>query len=274
MLAESDDAENAATIWAAIKPVVLGRGGIREVPVSDRGEGLFLVPGDVLLSQYEEELPQAWLDSFGRKVRGYDVMSALSNAVTQAANRVNADVVIYDVGPNVGALNRAVLLDCDYFITPVAADLFSLRALTTVGRAIAKWIRDWATVRDLADPADRELLLRGRPAFLGYITSAYKVSVGRSATDPHADWEKRIAPRVRDRIVDDLRSVDPSLVPTGGNKLGAIKNFHSLAAAAQKKGVALGKLKGVVNPGYYGQIDEAYAEFHQLASEIIRRTGA
>jgi cellulose biosynthesis protein BcsQ len=188
MLDESDDAEVASTVWSAIKPVVLGRGGIRQVQLRDLGEGLFLIPGDVLLSQYEEELPQAWLDSFGRKTRGYDVMAALSSAVTQAAETVKADAVIYDVGPNVGALNRAVLLDCDYFITPVAADLFSLRALTTVGRAIAKWIRDWGTVRNLADPTDRKLLLRGRPAFLGYVTSAYKVSVGRSATDPHADW--------------------------------------------------------------------------------------
>jgi len=186
---------------------------------------------------------------------------------------VKADVVIYDVGPNVGALNRAILLDCDYFITPVAADLFSLRALTSVGRSIAKWIRDWETVKQIADPPSQKLLLRGRPAFLGYITSAYKVQIGRKATDPHADWEKRIAPRVRDRIVDDLRGVDNSLVPTGGNKLGGIKNFHSLAAEAQKFGVAIGKLRGRVNSGNYPQIDEAYSEFQQLAHEIIKRAG-
>ena len=52
------------------------------------------------------------------------------------ATKVKADVVMVDVGPNVGALNRAVILGCDYFITPVAADLFSLRALTTVGRSV------------------------------------------------------------------------------------------------------------------------------------------
>jgi len=273
LLGESDESDTATTIWSAIKPVVEGRGGIRPVPIHDLGEGLALIPGDVLLAQYEEELPQSWLDSFGRKTRGYDVMAALSNAANQAAAAVEADVVLYDVGPNVGALNRAVLLDSHYFITPVAADLFSLRALTTVGRAIAKWIRDWETVRQLADPDSRDLLLRGRPAFLGYVTSAYKVHSGRSATNPHSDWEKRIAPRVRDRIVDELRRVDGSLVPTGGNKLGAIKNFHSLAAEAQKHGVAIGKLRGLVNPGNYAQIDEAYAEFEQLVHEIIKRTG-
>jgi cellulose biosynthesis protein BcsQ len=271
MLGESDEDDTNATIWSAIKPVVQGRGGIRPVSIRSLGEDLAIFPGDVLLSQYEEELPQAWLDSFGRKDRGYDVMGALSTAVSQAAKDARADVVIYDVGPNVGALNRAVLLDSDYFITPVAADLFSLRALTSVGRAIAKWIRDWGTVKQLADPSTKKRLLHGRPAFLGYITSAYKVQSGRSATNPHADWEKRIAPRVRDRIVDDLRRVDPSLIPAGGNKLGAIKNFHSLAAEAQKYGVAIGKLRGLVNPGNYAQIDEAYTEFQQLAHEIIKR---
>ena len=80
------------------------------------------------------------------------------------ADEVETDVVMYDVGPNVGALNRVVLLDCDYFCTPVAADLFSLRALTTVGRSIAKWVEDWKTVRSLAKGKNmdsRLLALRG-----------------------------------------------------------------------------------------------------------------
>jgi hypothetical protein len=33
----------------------------------------------------------------------------------------------------VGPLNRVVLLDSDFFITPVAADLFSLRVITQMG---------------------------------------------------------------------------------------------------------------------------------------------
>ena len=271
---DSEDADGGGTIWSAIKPVVQGRGGIKEVELSWPTNDIGLFPGDVLLSEYEEELPAAWTDSFARKTRGYDVMAAMSQAVRQAANRMEADVVIYDVGPNAGALNRAILLDCDYFITPVAADLFSLRALSTVGRAIAKWVRDWDTVKSLAEAKHESLLLKGDPAFLGYITSAFKVNTGRSAANPHADWEAKIAPRVRDRIIEDLRQVDPGLVPaTGRYKLGGIKHFHSLAPESQKFGVAIGKLKGYVNPGHSGQIQEAQLEFAQLANEIVKRTG-
>jgi cellulose biosynthesis protein BcsQ len=274
LLGESGEEGSEATLWSAIKPVVAGRGDIAPVELWEVGsKNTRLFPGDVMLSMYEEELPQAWTESFARKTRGYDVMTAMSRAVSVAAENWEADVVIYDVGPNVGALNRAVVLDCDAFITPVAADLFSLRALSTVGVSVARWIRDWQTIRGLALPENVPTLFNGKPAFLGYVTSAYKVNSGRSAANPHADWEKRIAPRVRDRIVADMRAVDPALVPHGGNKLGAIKNFHSLAPQAQKYGLAIGKLRGYVNSGYYVTVDEAAEEFKELAQEIVNRTG-
>ncbi len=274
LLGESGGDGADATLWSAIKPVVAGRGDIVPVELWEVGSGsTALYPGDVMLSMYEEELPQAWTESFARKTRGYDVTTAMSRAVSKAAADWNADVVIYDMGPNVGALNRVVLLDCDAFITPVAADLFSLRALSTVGGSVARWIRDWQTIRSIASGEDQSRLFRGMPAFLGYVTSAYKVNSGRGAANPHADWERRIAPRVRDRIVADMRSVDESLVPHGGNKLGAIKHFHSLAPEAQKYGLAIGKLRGHVNSGHYLTVDEAAAEFHELALEIVTRTG-
>lgn len=274
LLGESDDV-NGGTIWSAIKPVVEGKGPIREVEaysVADR-DGLFFCPGDVLLAGYEEELPAAWTGSFARKVRDYDVMCALSRASRALGERCSADILIYDVGPNVGPLNRTILLDTDYFATPVAADLFSLRALSTVGRSLGKWIRDWETVRSLASDSDRSNLIHGKPRYIGYITSAYKVSSGRNSTKPHEFWEGRIAPRVSSRIVDDIRKVDPKLVPAGSNKVGAIKDFHSLAPQAQQLGLAIGKLRGHVNSGYYAQVDEAKHEFNVLASEVVARMG-
>jgi cellulose biosynthesis protein BcsQ len=273
LLQDSDDGAGQ-TLWSAVKQVVDGRGGIVEVPewrVMDKS--MFLLPGDVLLSEYEEELPTAWTECFARKTRGYDVTTALAQVVNEAGARLGADVCFYDVGPNVGALNRAILLDCDFFITPVAADLFSLRALSTVGRSVAKWISYWTTIRTLASPANQGRLPVGRPIYLGYITSAFKVNSGRNASDPHADWERKIAPRVSRCVVDELRNIDTSLVPHGGNKVGGVKHFHSLAPQAQKHGVAIGDLRGLVDSGYYIQVDEAKSQFSELAREIERRSG-
>lgn len=269
--ADSDDVDGN-TIWSAVKPVVRGKGGVKEIETIELNENLFLAPGDVLLSEYEEELPSGWTDSFARKERGYDLTCALSDVVTQLADEVEADVVMYDVGPNVGALNRVVLLDSDYFCTPVAADLFSLRALTTVGRSIAKWVEDWKTVRSLANGKDMDSrLLAGSPAYLGYIASAFKVSSGLRKANPHSYWEGKIAPRVVKRVVEPLRAVNGSLIRKYPNKLGDVKHFHSLAASAQEFGLAIGKLRGHINTGHYPQVDEAQAEFEVLAQEIVKR---
>lgn len=269
--AETDDDGN--TIWSSLKPVARGTGPVRQIDALEVGSRLYLAPGDVLLSEYEEELPAGWTDAFARKERGYHLTCALSDAVDLLAKQVNADVVLYDVGPNVGALNRVVLLDCDYFITPVAADLFSLRALTTVGRSMAKWVADWKTVRRLATPKERLRLLLGRPKYLGYIASAFKVSSGQRKALPHSHWEAKIAPRVAKRLVDVLRLVDASLILSSSNKLGDVKHFHSLAASAQEVGLAIGKLRGHVNSGHYPQVDEAAAEFATIAQEIANRAG-
>ncbi len=274
LLGESAETEDGNTIWSAIKPVVRGKGGIKTIPLQQIGAREFLAPGDVLLADYEEELPAAWTETFARKERGYDVMCALADAVDGLAASVKADLVLYDVGPNVGALNRAVLLDSDFFITPVAADLFSLRALTTVGRAIGKWVADWSTVRKLASDKERDRLLIGEPSYLGYIASAFKVSSGLRKAQPHSYWEGKIAPRVAARVVDTLKAIDPALTPFAStNKIGDVKHFHSLAASAQGLGLPIGKLRGHVNTGHYAQVDEARDEFAGLAKEIIKRTG-
>lgn len=276
ILEDSDKAGIGQTLWSAVKPVVSGRGAIKPISgfVVNQNKPVYLLPGDVLMADYEEVLPEAWTDCFARRTRGYDVTTALAKTVNRAGVTFGADICLYDVGPNVGALNRAVLLDCDAFITPVGADLFSLRALSTVGRAMIKWMKDWQTIKDLAPPDDKGGLLTGKPHFAGYITSAYKINSGRNASDPHADWEKKIAPRVRERIIKDLQSYDPALVPqSGGYKIGGVKNFHSLAPEAQKHGLAIGALRGITNSGNNPSVKEANTVFNDIAKEIGTRIG-
>jgi chromosome partitioning protein len=45
--------------------------------------------------------------------------SAIHRYIEFAADKTKADLVLIDLGPNLGALNRAVLASSDYFITPV-----------------------------------------------------------------------------------------------------------------------------------------------------------
>lgn len=268
---ETGESDEFNTLWAGLRPVVLGRGDVVPVELFEIRKNVLLLVGDVLISQFEEELPTAWTDSFARKLRGYDVMCSLSRLTNILAEANNVDYVLIDVGPNVGPLNRAILLDSDYFTTPVAADLFSLRALGAVGNTLGRWIQDWQTVRSLAPSSERDRLMKGTPAYLGYISSAFKVRHGDIKAKSHEYWEQQMEPRIVDKLAGVLESVDPSLVCGAPYSLGEIKNFQSLPSEAQQHGLALSKLKGKVNPGHNAQIDLAKQTFSKLASTILER---
>lgn len=272
ILGESNEVESGKTIWSAVKPVVVGTGDVIDVPIFTVAKpGLLLVVGDVLLSSYEEELPAAWTDAFARKPRGYAVMGAMHRAVTQIASKHRADIVIYDVGPNVGPLNRTILLSCDGFITPVAPDLFSLRALTSVGAAIGRWVQDWRTVQMLAPEEKRRELIRASPTYLGYIVSAFK-AYGGAKSKPHEYWESKIAPRVKSRIIDVLKEIDQALVLPPPYKIADVKHYQSLSALAQDSGLPFGWLSGAVNSGYNPDISAANALFSGIAKEVLARS--
>ena len=51
----------------------------------------------------------------------------------KAAASNGTDIILVDVGPNLGALNRAVLVATDYVAVPLAADLYSLQGLRNLG---------------------------------------------------------------------------------------------------------------------------------------------
>ncbi len=94
MLGESEGASASGTVWSAIEPVVHGTGDIREIIPKKVGDTVWLAPGDVLLADYEEELPAAWTDSFARKPRGYHVTSSLFRMTGQLASKLRADIVL------------------------------------------------------------------------------------------------------------------------------------------------------------------------------------
>lgn len=277
LLDESVDPAEGGTLWSGIANHVRGRGEVRAVEVYevDHGDKVLLLPGDVLLGAFEDRLAGAWKDSFSRDARAIDLTSALHRCIAATAEANSVDIVLLDVGPSVGSLNRALLLGTDFYAVPVACDLFSLRALGTLGSTIMNWVTDWSTVRDLASAVDDITLLRGAPQFIGYITQHFNIYRGRSAS-AFEEWERRIAPKVSRDVVGPLREYDGELAPDfGSNKLGAVPAFHSLAPRSQAHGVSIGALRGYegVNSGYYTKIEEADVVFASLAKTMVDRMG-
>ena len=267
-LLDDSDTDKGQTVWSALKPIVEASGDFRKIKsIETSSSHVFLAPGDIKLSEFEAELTEFWGQCLQRKLKGFKGTTALSRLVNWLTQRLKVDYVFYDSGPNIGPLNRVILLDCDYFIVPVACDLFSVRALKTLGRTLARWIEEWKTIRALA-PADT-YLLPGMPRFGGYVPQNFRVYGGQPAAH-HAHYLSKIDRHMQSEIAGVLRAVDRSLAPSGISqaKLGAVKNFPSLVSASQSQGVPMVDVKGAPD----SQRSTAKAEFQMIAKKLLART--
>ena len=137
------------TIFRAVRPLT-GVGDILEpvlqhIHSMDEDTGLFLLPGDVALSGFEETLAEAWPASMGdaNLYRPFRILTAFWQVMQMAAKRAGADMLMVDVGPNLGAINRSVLIATDYVVIPLGADLFSLQGLKNLGPTLRNWRSLW-----------------------------------------------------------------------------------------------------------------------------------
>jgi len=263
-LLDASDTADGTTIWSGLKPIVEATGNVRPIEPIETGLGIYLLPGDIRLAEFEQELSPLWADCFQRKLKGFRGTTALSALVDDVCRRYEIDYVFYDSGPNIGPLNRVILLDCDGFIVPAACDVFSLRALKTVGHTLASWIRDWKTISELApDGID---VLPGRPKLLGYIPQRFRIYAGGPTTE-HAEMLPQIEKSMHSDLVVLLRRIDPALVVEKPTKLGEVKDFGGLAVAAQKQGTSIAR----VNSGTADQRAAARSVFDHIAQNIVKR---
>jgi cellulose biosynthesis protein BcsQ len=189
----------------------------------------------------------------------------LANSLASFDKKV--DFVFYDSGPNIGALNRIILLDCDYFIVPVACDLFSVRALKTLGRTLSSWISEWETIANLAP--DGTYLLPGEPKFLGYIPQNFSLYRG-DVVSQQSRYLSLIDRSMRDDIVTVLKKLHQNANVGAGTKLGSVKDFGQLVTASQREGRPIDS----VSAGTTDQRSAARSAFHEIARKIVDRVAA
>lgn len=263
-LLANSDTDSGKTLWSALAPIVEGSGDVRIVePIERSIPGVSIVPGDIRLSEFEAELTSLWGECYQRKTRGFMGTTALSYLVNSLGSEMEADFVFYDSGPNIGPLNRIILLDCDYFIVPVSYDLFSVRALKTLGRTVAKWVDHWKAILDLA-PTDI-YAFPGLPKVGGYVFQNFSVYSSKPVS-AHSQFEPSIVRGIEEDIVSVLQLIDPRLTPFSLNelKLGKIQNYKSLAPNSQLAGEPIWN-----SPGSPELREVAEREFRELADIVV-----
>ena len=124
--------KHALTIQGVVDPILRGIGDIQAPHVEAITDKIGLVAGDLGLSGFEDKLSEAWLRRHNRDESAFRTMTAFYRAVRMAAEQWDADIVLIDVGPNLGAISRSALIGSEHVVIPLASDLFSLQALVSL----------------------------------------------------------------------------------------------------------------------------------------------
>ncbi|MCW1777643.1 ParA family protein [Pantoea ananatis] len=273
--------EDTTTISDLLQPIQEGDANISDdfKPITrDRNRfGIDLIIGHPSLSFLEDKLSQAWGEVSAGELGGYRKTNwprMLSKNFLKPY-----DIVLFDVGPSLGALNRSVLLGCDYFITPMGTDIFSILGL----RNISKWLTDAIETYEHGTAQCSKKNPGGfekysipqtpsiRSGFVGYTLNQYltKSKAGeRIATDRYEEILKKVPAEINDLCQNFGR---PGL-SSHQTKLGDVPHLYSLIPLAQTRAApifSLASKDGIVGSQYkmvenyrkiVGRISERFLE--------------
>jgi chromosome partitioning protein len=261
--------------YGALEPLFGGTGGIADPHVEEIAPNLGLVPGDVLLSGTEQELSLAWATSLGggiSAIRAFGVTTAFSTLVQRAAAQADARIVLVDVGPNLGAINRAVMIASDHVVIPLAPDLYSLQGLRNLGPTLTDWRQDWAShVARKPDPRLEAPAGEMRPR--GYVVLQHGTRVDR-VVGAYDRWLRQVPGEYRKAVLAEPAD-NPPPPKADVYCLGLIKHYHSLAPMAQEARRPLFLLRsadGAIGAHQWA-VHEAYGHFETLAKHLLDAIG-
>lgn len=267
--------ENGNSIYRAVEPIVVGSGDVKITePYKIPNRNMWIYMGDLLLSDFEQELTNAWIQLLAGQERGFRVTSAIYRLFKTFALENNIDYILIDIGPNLGALNRSVLLGCDNFFIPMVPDMFSLRGSQNIGRVFASWIINYQLSKQRTVLSDFESV-EGKPMFSGYILQQFN-KYRRRRTRAFENWGDQIPETIEKFIVEPLSSSEllkyNLILEREDYQIAEFKNYNSLipmAQAALKPIFELNSSDGIVgNHIYY--VDDCLREFMATADEFIK----
>ena len=264
--------EKVSTIYTWVEPLVLRDGDVREGETleTDNLKGISLLVGDLRLSTFEDWLATGWSESIRGQQSGFVVMSSLWRILTQAAVKCSADVVLVDLGPNLGAINRAALLAADYLVVPLKADLFSWQGMRALGPTIQNWKKQWAQICQLGPASASCAAGNIRP--IGYVVQPRSVRLSQQFWANEV-WMERIPGEFRRSVLGTAE--EETSVKDDPWCLALLKHYHSLMPMAQEAQKPMFHLKvadGAIGT-HFQAAQSAGQDFKRLAERIAKGAG-
>ena len=268
---DRDDAEGSNTIYQSVEPPTQVE-NLANASLVSIGPNLSLMPGDIALSEFEETLSREWLSILGSNPnRSFRLLTAFWTVMQASAHKIDASMILVDVGPNLGAINRSVLVATDYVVIPLGADLFSLKVLQNLGPALERWRDDWKMrVEHWVKPSIP--LPKGKMEPIGYVVQQHEIHL-KCPIQAYDRWINRIPEAYAKVVLGELDENYPQRPSEDKNCLGTINHYRSLvplAKDARKPIFDLTSADGAIG-GHSAAVSKAYDDFRLLATKIVTK---
>lgn len=265
------DGDHPRSIHGSVSPILRGLGDISEPHVEEVNDNLGLLVGDLGLSRFEARLSAAWPGCLDGDEAALRIESAFYRTILRAAEMREADVVLIDVGPNLGAINRAAIIAADFVLFPLAPDLFSLQGLRNLGPTLREWRREWNDRLGRWPDGSSLTLPSADITPAGYVVIQHAVRSGRPV-QAYRKWLRRIPEVYRTEAFGDR---DTGSVPAADdvNCLATLKHYRSLMPMAQEARKPMFHLKAADGAlgGHIHAVQDCYRDFENLATTIAMK---
>ena len=263
------------TVFHSIEPIKEGIGDMEPPEPLPVDTGLHVICGDLRLSLFEDKLSDAWPRCYEGDNSALRASTAFYRMIRVCAEQVGAAVVIVDVGPNLGAINRVALLAADYLVFPLEADMFSLQGLRNLGPTVNNWRENWRTILSKYQVPPIETP-PGAMKPLGYVVLQHAVRLDRPVKS-YERWFRRIPEEYRQSVLNQGEDMPPLEAPDPDPYcLATLRHYRSLipmAHDARKPVFDLKPADGAIG-GHAKLVETARKEFQDLASAIAQGVGA
>ena len=244
--------------------------------------GLYLLPGHVGLAEYEVTLGIAQ-ELSGSIQTLQNLPGSLPWVLDRTAEHYDAEFVLIDMSPGLGAINQNLFTTSDFFIVPTNPDFFSVMAIDSLSTVIPRW-QDWArraaenpVLQDAAYPFPKP-----QARFLGTVVQKFRPRRGTPSA-AFAQWIVEIQERIDTLLIPALEQsgmlLDRELYGRCGLEadftLGVIADFNSLIAASQTHQTPIYALSaeqigkaGVVLEAAEQSRDEFRSAFEAMAEKV------
>lgn len=268
---EKDDHKS---ILACISPILEGTGDVALAHIEKVLNNLHLIPGDLGLSQFEDKLSDSWPRCLDRDPSAFRAITAFYRIVHAAAEKIGAEIVLIDVGPNLGAINRSALISADHVIMPLASDLYSLQGLKNLGPTLKQWRSGWKQRLEQKPEQLNIPLPSGSMTPAGYIIMQHVERKSRPVKS-YRKWVERIPATYQEYILGQ-RGKTVSEVNDDPNCIGLVRHYQSLMPMAQeaRKPVFLLKPADGAIGSHAQSVTKCYMDFKRITETVLQRVSS